>query len=43
LLINVSRSIIYSGSEKDFEDKAHETAEHYVSRMKSYVASKLSS
>jgi orotidine-5'-phosphate decarboxylase len=41
LLINVSRSIIYSGSEKDFEDKAHETAEHFARRMAPHVRTAL--
>lgn len=42
LLVNISRSIIYSGSEKDFEEKAHDTAEHYAKRMSSHVRAALS-
>lgn len=43
LLVNISRSIIYSGSEKDFVDKANETAEHFARRMSPFVRSVLSS
>ena len=37
VLINVSRAILYAGTEKDFEAKAETIAEEYVNMMQAYV------